>query len=205
MDAGNGKEQGAGGKQSRPFDEATLREVCRRVPEAMNRFFDHYYDRIYGHVAHLLRDAHLAEDVTQEAFLRLSRAIDRLDPECDPTGWVFTVATNCVRDHWRSRAHKQSRRNIAMENGGVGDLANGKKRADERLERRHEQEAVQRALAELSDADRQVILLRNYEELETATIAQMLEATPEAIRQRHSRAVSRLGTAFAKFTERNGR
>lgn len=52
---------------------------------------------------------------------------------------------------------------------------------------------------------RQIILLRDYEELETSVVARILEATPEAIRQRHSRAVARLGTAFAKFTERNGR
>lgn len=191
--------------QRRTLNEATLREVCLRVPDAMNRFFDHYYERVYGHVAYLMRDPHLAEDLTQESFLRLNHVIDRLDPERDPTAWVFTIVTNCVRDHWRSRAHQQDRRSVTMQNGGVDDLTNGRETVDKHLERLDDQNAVRRALAELSDADRQIILLRDYEELETSAVALMLEATPEAIRQRHSRAVARLGTAFAKFTERNGR
>ena len=58
--------------------------------------------------------AHLAEDLTHEVFLRLNRALDRLDPDRDPTGWVFTVATNCVRDHWRSRSHKSKQRDTEL-------------------------------------------------------------------------------------------
>lgn len=205
MRPGHGKEHRTGDGPRQALDEAALRGACRREPEAMNRFFDHYYDRVYGHVAHLLRDPHLAEDLTQESFLRLSRVIDRLDPQRDPTAWVFTVVTNCVRDYWRSRTHRQERRNVTVQNGGIAEFSNGRETADQQLERRDDRVAVRTALAELSDADRQVILLRDYEELDTAAIAQMLEATPEAIRQRHSRAVARLGTAFAKLTERDGR
>jgi len=208
MGSGHDKDKGKApaGAVHPPLDVATLRAVCRRESEAMNQFFDYYYDRVYGHVVHLMRDAHQAEDLTQEAFIRLSRVVDRLDPERDPTPWVFTVVTNCVRDHWRSRQHKQDQRRVSMENGDVGNLANGKDGIEAHLERQDEQSAIERALQELSEADRQVILLRNYEELDTAAIAAILEATPEAIRQRHSRAVGRLAKAYTKYTdtERNG-
>lgn len=203
MGSGHAKDKPAGTPQP-PLDAATLRAVSRREPEAMNRFFDIYYDRVYAHVVHLMRDAHQAEDLTQEAFLRLNSVVDRLDPERDPTPWVFTVVTNCVRDHWRSRQHKQKQRQVTMDDGDVSHLANGRNGVDKHLERQDDQIAIQQAMQELSEADRQVILLRNYEELDTATIAAMLEATPEAIRQRHSRAVGRLGKVYTKYTERNG-
>ena len=177
-------------------DRELLQRVRRRDPEALERFFDHYYDRIHGHVARLLQDAHLAEDLTHEVFLRLNRALDRLDPDRDPTGWVFTVATNCVRDHWRSRGHKETPRH-----GADGRLLEVLPDHDEEPSSklaRQEDQGRAAALAELSESDREVILLRDYENLDTATMAEVVGAKPDAIRQRHSRAVQRLGKAFRK-------
>ena len=58
--------------------------------------------------------------------------------------------------------------------------------------------AVWGALAEVSPEDREIILLRDFEELPTADIAGMLELNKDAVRQRHSRAVARLSRAFLK-------
>jgi RNA polymerase sigma-70 factor (ECF subfamily) len=177
----------------------------RRDREALEHFFDHFYDRIYGHVARLVQDAHLAEDLTHEILLRINRALDRLDPERDPTGWVFTVATNCVRDHWRSRRHKEASRSTALTSDHLEVLPDGDEDAAEQLARRQEQEALRQALAELSDNDREVILLRDYEQLDSATVAAIIGVKPDAVRQRHSRAVARLGQAYRRSLERENR
>jgi len=185
-----------------PLDRELLQRVRRRDPEALERFFDHFYDRIHGHVARLLQDTHLAEDLTHEVFLRLNRALDRLDPDRDPTGWVFTVATNCVRDHWRSRSHKEAARSTALTGDHLEVLPDHAADPEEQLARRQEQQAVRLALVELSDSDREVILLRDYENLDTATLADVIGAKPDAVRQRHSRAVARLGQEFRRFLDR---
>jgi RNA polymerase sigma-70 factor (ECF subfamily) len=178
-----------------------LQRVRRREAAALERFFDLYYDRIHGHVARLLQDAHLAEDLTHEVFLRLNRALDRLDPDRDPTGWVFTIATNCVRDHWRSRKHKEAARNVALAGDHLAVIADDKEDAEQLLVRQQEHQAVREALAELADADREIILLRDYENMDTATVAEVLGAKPDAVRQRHSRAVTRLGQAFRRHLD----
>jgi len=175
---------------------AVLERVVRCEPEAMDMFFNHYYDRVYAHVVNLLRDPLQGEDLTQEVFLRLHRAVKQLDPQRDPTGWVFTVATNVIRDHWRSRDHKRGERELNVADQNQLHAAHPDPDVQSVMERDEELRAVWQALHGLRDADREIILLRDYEELPTSDIAAMLDLTPDTVRQRHSRAVARLVEHF---------
>jgi RNA polymerase sigma-70 factor (ECF subfamily) len=186
-------------KKDFSLDESTLEQVCLRQTDALNKFFDHFYERVYGYLAVLLRNRVLAEDLTQDAFLRIHRGIHRLDPHRDPTGWVFTVVTNTVRDYWRSKEHKAATKQTTLDEPEDSPLTDTTPTADTTLEQQETAQAIGRALVELSETDREVILLRNYEELDTAIIASMLNVTPEAVRQRHSRALARLSQAFLKM------
>ena len=180
---------------------AILARVTQREPEALDLFFDHYYDRVYAHVVNLLRDVNLGEDLTQDVFMRMHRVVDRLDPERDPTGWVFTVATNVVRDYWRSADHK--RKGAEVQTGDPGDwkVAHPDRDVQAAMESDEELKAVWAALETLSVEDREIILLKDYEELSTADISRMLSLQNDAVRQRHSRAVARLGKAFHERQE----
>jgi RNA polymerase sigma-70 factor (ECF subfamily) len=178
------------------LDQETLRRVRARDPAALGRFFDGFYPRVYGHVAHLVGDPVLAEDLTQDAFLRMHRAIDRLDPERDPAAWVFTVTINTVRDHWRSREHKRGQQQADLDPERDLSLPNGGPGAHEKLEREEAARAVQQALRRLTETDREVILLRSYEELDSTVTGEIMGISPEAVRQRHRRALARLGEAY---------
>jgi RNA polymerase sigma-70 factor (ECF subfamily) len=185
--------------ESSPLERRILEQVCLRQTDALNRFFDHFYDRVYGYLAIMLRDRTLAEDLTQDAFLRIHRGIDRLDPRRDPTGWVFTVVTNTVRDYWRSKEHKAKAKQATLDKPEDLPVVDTTPTAAESLEQHDTARAIGMALAELSEADREVILLRNYEGLSPTDIAHMLDLKPEAVRQRHSRAVTRLGQVYKKI------
>jgi RNA polymerase sigma-70 factor (ECF subfamily) len=177
--------------------DGVLRAVPRRDPKALAAFFDHYYDRVFGYVVMLVNDRTLAEDLAQDAFLKMHEAIDRLDPERDPDPWVFTVVTNTVRDHWRGREQRSASRRVDFEEVAprVPD-ENPEADPSRRLEREEETSAVRGALALLSDADREVILLRAYEGLSGAEAAEALGTSHHALRKRYSRAVQRLGNAY---------
>ena len=181
------------------LSSAILTRVIRREPEALELFFDHFYDRIYAHVVNLLRDRTLAEDLTQEVFIRLHKVIDRLDPTREPAGWVFTVATNVVRDYWRSAEHRK--RNAEQGDPHEMALAHPDTDVHTAMEKDEDLTAVWTALHRLSVDDREVILLKDYEELSTADIGRVLDLKPDAVRQRHSRAVARLGKAFRAAQE----
>jgi len=162
----------------------------------MEAFFEHFFDRAYGFAVHLVGDATLADDLVQEAFLKMHGAIDRIDPQRDPAAWVFTIVRNCARDHWRSRAFKTSQQSTDLD--AAWDVASDDPVSDPHqvLERREDVDAVRQALQTLAPADREILLLKEYEGLSTNEIARVLERTPEAVRQRHSRAVRRLAEAY---------
>ncbi len=181
-----------------PLDRDLLVRVQRRNPAAMNVFFEAFIDRVYAYVVGLVRDEVMADDLVQDAFVRLHGAIDRLDPGRDPSGWVFTVVTNVVRDHWRSRAHRQ--RGSMVDVDAAWDLADSDtERPDRQLEAGERDHSVRAALERLSPADREVVLLKQYEGLKAPEIATILDVSPEAVRQRYSRAVRRLGSAYREL------
>ena len=199
------EQRGAGNQgASAVLDAATLRRVRDRDAEALGRFFDCFYDRIFGHVAHMVGNATLAEDLTQDAFLRMHRGIDRLDPERDPTAWVFTVTTNTVRDHWRSKEHRSGQRRSDLDPEHDLNLPADEPGVQEEMEREEAARAVRAALQQLSPEDREVILLRSYEDLNSPEVGEILGLSPEAVRQRHRRAVGRLGDSL-KRADKNER
>lgn len=175
-----------------PEQLRALREGDRSAREA---FFEHYYDRVYGYVLNTVRVVELAEDLTHEAFLRMHGALDRLDPECDPSPWVFTVASNVVRDHWRRRHHAGRDTDVDVDDLWEEPTSDGPSPDAALLEQEADQR-IQRALQQLSPSDRELILLRTREELSTEQLGEVLGINAAAVRQRWSRAVRRLGAAF---------
>lgn len=99
-----------------PLESAAFRERLRdREPEALEAFFDLYFDSIYRYARGAVVDDHTAEDVTQEIFFRLHRALPALDPDGDLNPWVYTIAMNTIQDHWRSRPHSEALRNLGLD------------------------------------------------------------------------------------------
>jgi RNA polymerase sigma factor (sigma-70 family) len=88
---------------SAPFPPELREALARRDPAALARFFDAHFDRVYGYVRRFVADEHAAEDLTQDVFLQVQRALATYDPARDPRPWLFAIATNKLRDHWRAR------------------------------------------------------------------------------------------------------
>lgn len=182
------------------LDERLLDRVRRRDPEALESFFDSFVDRVHTYVFTMVRGDEAVDDLVQMAFLAMHRAIDRLDPARDPSGWVFTIATNTVRDWWRSRDYRWRGRRVDLEQV-EREVVDREDAIDIRMIRGEEESLVREALAMLSMPDQEIVWLRVYEEFPAPEVATILGITPEAVRQRHSRAVQRLGRIYRQFTE----
>ncbi|MCB1163538.1 MAG: sigma-70 family RNA polymerase sigma factor [Candidatus Krumholzibacteriia bacterium] len=178
---------------------AELEAVRRREPVAMERFFAAYYDRVFGYLLRLVSERQLAEDLTQEVFLRLHRSVDRLDPSRDPGPWVFTVAANLLRDYWRSAEHR--RRGQRSDLAAAERADDGSEDALERLGKTENEDCLRRMLAQLGERDRQLVLLRSYGDMDSESLSGVLGISREAVRQRFSRAIKRLGELYRRFCE----
>ena len=174
---------------------AELERVRARDPEALAAFFERHFDRVYGLVYRLLGDPTLAEDMTQEVFLKVHRAAHQIDPTRDPVPWLVTIAHNACRDLWRSSAWKLSRRAASLD--GDSPLAETLSRGTNDPERdalaRERERLVQEALLKLPEPLRAAIVMHDYQGLGHDQIAAITGVNHAAVRKRYSRALAALG------------
>jgi RNA polymerase sigma factor (sigma-70 family) len=134
--------------------------------------------RVVAYAARLLfGDRAEAEDVAQETMLRLWKvAPDWRQGETKVTTWAYRVATNLCIDRQRSRGR---RRQMALDDAPeVADAAPG---AEVRLQEAGRMAALETALAELPDRQRQAVVLRHLEGMTNPEIATIMEIGVEAV------------------------
>ena len=142
-----------------------------------------YVDRMVG-------DADLAADVVQEAFVRL---LDQALPDEEVRRWLFTVATNLVRDDARMTAR---RRRLLSQRYEQADLEHDPAELpDQSVVRAERVAAVRAALAEMPERDRQLLLMRE-EGFRYAEIAEVIEVAPGSVGTLLARALRRFTEAL---------
>lgn len=130
--------------------------------------------RILAFATRMLNDRAEAEDVTQEAMLRLWRiAPDWRSGEAMVSTWLYRVARNLCTDRLRRRRERPL--------DDAGDPADGAPGAVERMADRQRAEALNDALAQLPDRQREAVVLRHIEGLSNPEIAALMEITVEAV------------------------
>jgi RNA polymerase sigma-70 factor (ECF subfamily) len=145
-----------------------------------------YYERIYLFMRAMGHDSQRSEDLTQEAFMRAWYHIGQLRNGKALTGWLFRIASNVSRLHWRKHKHSDRVHSDQAEpaEGGVDGLA----RAGQREEFAHLHEAVARLPWKL----RQVIVLHYMDQLTIAEAAEAAQIRTGTLKSRLNRALEAL-------------
>jgi len=172
--------------QIRPTDPSTD-ERCRVWYDAHGR-------AIYRYLRFHLESADAADDLTADVFLRVLEAGHRYDPaKADARTWIFGIARNALRDHFR---RLRVRRHVTVD--ALRDLAGDAPSPEERLLRAEEIAQLLAAVRTLGARDQELIALRYGSELPFAEIGRVLGLGEAAVRTRLWRALARLR---AKLTE----
>lgn len=153
----------------------------------IDALFQTLYPSLLRYLQRLTGDADAAEDIAQEAFVRL---LTQDLPEQEARPWLFAVGTNLVRD----RARKQERRHRLLQAVPVLPSPVGP-RPDEAVERKQEVQLVRVALAKLAPRDQRLLLMReegfSYEEM-----ARAIGVAPSSIGTLIARALKRFVGAY---------
>ena len=155
---------------------------------SIRSLFDRHHLRIYRFVLRVSGDPALAEEVTQEVFLKALSSIESYRERGRESAWLFRIARNLLID----RARRRSRRPDVVELGETAGSA-----TDPLL-----RTSLEQALAGLAEEDRQVFLLAEVGGLSYREIAEITDATEAAVRSRIFRARSRLRRALAPEASR---
>ena len=174
--------------------------LARREPAALALFFDTFFGRVYAYLRRLVGDEHLAEDLTQEVFLQAQRAFPSYDPARDPRPWLFTIATNKLRDHWRSRAAHGGDSETSLDHEELGERVPADQRQPDAVSSEEELATrVRAAIDALPAGLRAAVLLRVYEELSFEDIGRILERNEVSARKRYSRALAALRESLGEL------
>ena len=155
---------------------------------AFELLFQRYYARLYGLFMRSLAHPESSEELVQRTFLQLHRARRDYDPERPFRPWLFTIAMNLRREHFRRRARRSETPYEPAVHGEPSVPASATT-ATERL--------VRRALQRLPDGQREVIVLHWYEQLSFKEIATIVGASTSAVKVRAHRGYSRLRDELA--------
>ena len=171
----------AAARPSEPLDEVTLRRAQRGDQRAWRDLIDRYQQPVHALIYRLLagRARHRVEDLTQETFVRVLRALPRFDPAgpASLSTWILTIATRMTLNELRR-----------PEAAGLEREPEAAERADVDAERRRLGAAIAAGVAQLPDQQRAVLVLREYHDLDYQEIADVLELDVGTVKSRLSRA-----------------
>ena len=175
------------------MDRDTERSIVRRLregdPSAFDAVYDEYRARLFSFIVRLSRRRDLAEDLLEETWLRLAANARRLRPDTRLGPWLFTVARNLYFSACRSRLLEETCACLI----GLWPAASLRPSPFEEATASELERRIERALAALPVRDREVLLLIGGEGYTAAEAAAICGVTSDTLRQRLSRARTRLG------------
>jgi RNA polymerase sigma-70 factor (ECF subfamily) len=176
------------------LDELTLRRACRGEPRAFRALVEVYHLRVYHLVWRLVAaraGQGRVEELTQETFLRVHRALATFDPRgaAKLSTWILTIATRLSLNELR-----RAGRDVPLDDNALE--AASAERPDHEVERRRTRQAVAAAVDALAPDHRAVLVLREYHDLSYEEIAAALGVDLGTVKSRLSRARAKLREAL---------
>jgi len=152
-----------------------------------------YMDGLYAYAMVLSRNPAMAADLVQESYLRALKAKESLRPDSNVKSWLFTILRNIWLNHLRhERAGPKLAELDSDENLADVSIATSEDPHDLYV-RNLQREQVRTAIQQLPIEFREIIILREYEELSYSEIANVLQCPMGTVMSRLARARSRLG------------
>jgi len=172
-------------------DQQLLRDYSEsRSEAAFAELVRRHVDQVFSAALRMVRDSHLAEDVTQGVFVALARHAGELTDRPVLSGWLHRTAQNLAANAVRSDVRRRARE---QEVAAMNELLATEPDALWERVAPH----LDAALGELSEADRDALLLRYFERKSAREMAQTLGTSEDAAQKRVSRAVERLRELFS--------
>jgi RNA polymerase sigma-70 factor (ECF subfamily) len=170
-------------------DDLLLRRFAAGDAAAARELTQRLTPRVFGHALRLLVDRAEAEDVAQEAMLRLWRiAPDWREGEAKVTTWLYRVTANLAMDRLRKR------RSVALDS--VPEPEDEAPSAMQAMQDESRAQALQLALDGLPERQRQAVVLRHIEGLGNPEIAQIMDISAEAVESLVARGKRALAAAL---------
>jgi RNA polymerase sigma-70 factor, ECF subfamily len=160
---------------------------------AFDRLFERYSTRLLNFINRIIGDRERAEDLVQEAFIRVHRHLGRFDRSKQFSTWIYTIASNLAKNELRNRSRNPLGLSESVEPAVDEDrphlqLEDQGSRPDELYRQRYLAEAVHWSVERLSPRHREVFVLRELEGKSYEEIAESTGTNVGTVKSRLNRA-----------------
>jgi RNA polymerase sigma factor (sigma-70 family) len=170
-------------------DHELLREYVRdRSQDAFRELVDRHLAMVYGSARRMVRDSHLAEDVVQGVFRTLAEKAGTLRRQQVIAGWLYQTTRHLAMHAVRTEQRRREREQVAVAMQALEGEAETNRILDE----------LEPALDQLDAGDRDLLVLRYFEDRSLRDVGREVGISEDAARMRVNRALERLRAVFEK-------
>ena len=184
---------------SQKDDAALLAAIQDGELGAFNALVGRHQRSLINFFYHLCWDRQGAEDLAQEVFLRVYSHLDRYEPQAKFTTFLFRIARNLWIDKMRSAAVHGKPLSLQAERGGGGEGGSLQERVASRvpspveiLAREEQQNALRRAIDQLPDEQKAVVILSEIQGMKYQDIGEILGVPVGTVKSRMHTAMDKL-------------
>jgi RNA polymerase sigma-70 factor, ECF subfamily len=177
-------------------DQIDMARLIAGHDAALNDLMARHGDKLFHYLIRSLQNEDEAADLAQETFVRVYQHRAKFNPAQNFSTWLYAIASNLVRDCYRSRVrHPQVSLNLKNETSEVElgeQLPDEKLIPSESMQMAERTEAIRKAVAALPEELRTPLILAEYEEMSQAEIGEVLSCSIKAVETRIYRARKQL-------------
>ncbi len=167
-------------------DEQIMEAVKSGDLQQASLLFDRYHRRIFSFLVRMTMDRDMAEDLTQNVFLRMIRYRTSYRSGAKFQSWIYQVARNVFSDHYQaSKRKKVGHMDIEKVGEWIAD-SDDARQADE------QEKLLHRSLQMLNDEQRELLILTRFQHMKYEEVAEMMDTTVANIKVKVHRAIGKL-------------
>ncbi len=190
------------------LDPASDAAIMLRVAAGDEAGFSYLVEKYHRPILHFLfrmvRNQAIAEELAQEAFLRVYRSRQSYRAEARFTTWLYRIATNLAVNHARDNRRERAAQSVSLDapdeqTGMTLEVAGEEPSAEQRLLREERMKAIRRHVMALPERQRMAVLMHKYQGMDYREIGQVLKLSESATKSLLFRAYQTLRERLKDF------
>ncbi len=167
-------------------DEQIMKAVKDGDLQQASLLFDRFHKQIFNFLARMAFDREAAEDLTQNVFLRMLKYRHTYKPEMKFQTWIYQMARNAFADYYQEQKQRMpAKMKIEKLENHIPDIMDA-------LDQEENEKRLIRALAQLPDDYRELLVLTRFQHLKYEEVAGFLDMTVANVKVKVHRAIGQL-------------
>lgn len=157
-------------------DEDLMLRIQTGESHLLAALFERHHRRIYNYMLRMTNNRCSAEDLASEVFIRLLKYSGSYQRQARFSTWLYQIARNLFLDHVEKQRPQDSLDDLPV------PLQSEQGQPDQELQREQESQLMRKALSQLADRKREVLILSRYQDMRYDDIAVVMGCTTAAVK-----------------------